>query len=144
ELGDTGVRMIEPVAAKPVLATENAVAASTAAAPGGAPMEVQVKASADVAVGAQPLTSAQPFTREAPAAAASPVTPPGRIWSTNPFASSSTGLARPQMATTAPVAKPTEPNQPQSEVAQSSAPAPAWRFVGLAHGSYALFETAAG
>ena len=48
------------------------------------------------------------------------------------------------MATTAPVAKPTEPNQPQSEVAQSSAPAPAWRFVGLAHGSYALFETAAG
>jgi DNA mismatch repair protein MutL len=35
---------------------------------------------------------------------------------------------------------------PQSEIRnpQSSAAAPAWRFVGLAHGNYALFETSAG
>lgn len=48
------------------------------------------------------------------------------------------------MATPGTNAKAAEPNLAPGEVAQSSAPAPAWRFVGLAHGSYALFETAAG
>jgi DNA mismatch repair protein MutL len=37
-----------------------------------------------------------------------------------------------------------EIRNPQSEIRNSSSAPPPWRFVGLAHGSYALFETAAG
>ena len=33
---------------------------------------------------------------------------------------------------------------PKSAIESPAPPAPAWRFVGLAHGNYALFETAAG
>ncbi|HTO03646.1 MAG TPA: DNA mismatch repair endonuclease MutL, partial [Opitutus sp.] len=145
ELGDASGRMIEPVATNPVLATESSVVSLLAAAPVAAPMEVQARARAGVAVAsAQPATSAQPFTRDTSAAAASTITPPARIWSTNPFASSATGLARSPMVTSTPSATPPEPSPPTSAAGRTNSPGPAWRFVGLAHGSYALFETDAG
>ena len=52
------------------------------------------------------------------------------------------------MRTSSPASPPSPPNPPSAiRNPQSAVPpptAPAWRFVGLAHGNYALFETAAG
>jgi DNA mismatch repair protein MutL len=50
-------------------------------------------------------------------------------------------IRNPQLPT--PVA-PVPPLNPQSEIRNPQSTAPAWRFVGLAHGNYALFETVAG
>jgi DNA mismatch repair protein MutL len=70
-------------------------------------------------------------------------TAPVRIWSTNPYRSASDApIAVPGISIPKPL--------PQQEASGSTSgpadgmTAPAWRFVGLAHGSYALFETAAG
>jgi DNA mismatch repair protein MutL len=47
-------------------------------------------------------------------------------------------------AAASPVARPDPQSGIRTPQAPSTAPAPAWRFVGLAHGNYALFETASG
>jgi DNA mismatch repair protein MutL len=141
ELGDAGGRMIEP--ARTATNSPQAVETAQASAPvfasatvsiSGGTLGGQVKTGAGVAT-----TGVQSLTREAPAGAnASAPTAPIRIWSTNPFNanSSSASAAVPSFDR---VVTPTE-----TEAERPGAPAPAWRFVGLAHGSYALFETSAG
>ena len=69
---------------------------------------------------------------------------------TRPFAAGAGTSSAPRVAATAPFAalRPTPVLQaPGEDLPAKSRPAPAlpaWRFVGLAHGNYALFETSAG
>lgn len=59
------------------------------------------------------------------------------------------GSTNPQSAVRNPQSEPSSPESPVSGLRSPVSPnpqsaAPSWRFVGLAHGNYALFETAAG
>ena len=130
ELGDAGARMIDPATTTPPLPPGSQAASGaehvknlTSSAAAG----VQVK----LGVGSAAV-SVQPFIRETGKSVEVPALAPIKIWSTNPFRPSSAPVEVPQ---TVP-AEATRPSEPVT--------APAWRFVGLAHGSYALFETSAG
>ena len=126
ELGDANGRMIDPAttATKSPLSVETVPSAT-------APVTPAISASLAV----QPRSfilnaSAVPTPTTAPTTPATP-----RPWSTDPFRSSSNPPVAP-----APVAAPGDQPGAERVISQS----PAWRFVGLAHGSYALFETSAG
>lgn len=83
--------------------------------------------------------------------ATAPVSAPVRLWSTSSFSSSPAAAAASAPASTRSPSSPASLSSSSSPSPSTSTPAagpaaavPAWRFVGLAHGSYALFETAAG